>query len=94
MTRKVTCVRKPDRYSTHEHITHIGGYGWEVSRETAISQIENSNYVYYTTDTKTGDVALVHVVYETGKLPYLRTHADGQYNNNLLELAECPLYRA
>jgi hypothetical protein len=31
----------------------------------------------------------VGVVRELGKLPYLRTHADGKCNDNLLALAEC-----
>jgi hypothetical protein len=28
-------------------------------------------------------------VRESGKHPYLRTHADGKYNDNLLAQAEC-----
>ena len=31
------------------------------------------------------------VVRESGKAPYVRTYADGQWNNNLLSLNQCPL---
>jgi hypothetical protein len=35
---EVTCVTKPDRYSAHEHITHIGNIAgqWRITRELAI----------------------------------------------------------
>ena len=92
---QVTCVHKPNRYSAHEHITHIGGNSpqrWLITREEAIRLIENKSYQFYTKDPYTGKVAIVGVVREYGKLPYLRTYADRKYNNNLLELAACPVY--
>jgi hypothetical protein len=38
---EVTCINKPDRLSTHEHITHIGNLAgqWRVTRELAIQKI-------------------------------------------------------
>jgi hypothetical protein len=38
---EVTCVSKPNRFSTHEHITHIGNpaAGWKITRELAIQKI-------------------------------------------------------
>jgi hypothetical protein len=91
---KVTCVTKPDRYSQHEHITHIGSATpkWLLTREEAIRRIDSKSEAYYTVDPASGAKAYVGVVRETGKAPYLRTHADGKWNNNLLSLDECPLY--
>lgn len=91
MSIQITCVTKPNRYSSHEHITHVGGYGWTKTREQVIREIDNRLNSYFTKDPYTGKIAYVGVVREYGKLPYLRTYADGKYNNNLLEMAECPL---
>jgi len=88
---QVTCINKHDRNSSHEHITHIGNIanGWKLSRETAIQRIEANTEGYYTVNQATGKKAMVGVVREPGKAPYLRTHADGYYNDNLLALPEC-----
>jgi len=88
---QVTCINKPHRESTHEHITHIGNIagGWKITRESAIERIESKRESFYTVDSATGKRAYIGVVREPGKAPYLRTHADGKWNNNLLSLAEC-----
>ena len=88
---EVTCVTKPDRNSRHEHITHIGNAagGWRLTRESAIERIESKREAFYTVDRTTGRRAYIGVVREHGKLPYLRTHADGKWNDNLLAQAEC-----
>lgn len=88
---QVTCINKPDRNSKHEHITHIGNIaaGWKLSREEAIRRIEAKTETYYTVDAATGTRAYVGVVREQGKVPYLRTHADGKWNDNLLAQPEC-----
>jgi Protein of unknown function (DUF3892) len=88
---QVTCVTKPDRFSTHEHITHIGNIAdkWKITRESAIERIESKREAFYTVDGSTGRKMYVGVVREIGKLPYLRTHADGKWNDNLLAQAEC-----
>lgn len=89
--KHVTCINKPHHQSAHEHITHIGNLAekWRVARETAVYEIENNINVYYTIDKTTGKVCTVGVVREQGKAPYLRTHADGKYNDNLLAQPEC-----
>ena len=89
--KKVTCINKPHHQSTHEHITHIGNLEdrWRVTKERAIYEIDNSINQYYTLDETTGKACLVAVVREAGKAPYLRTHADGIFNDNLLAQAEC-----
>ena len=86
---RVTCVNKPHRNSPHEHITHIGGPGWRITREEAIKLIDSKTDSYYTL--VGGNRATVAVVREAGKLPYLRTHADGKWSDNLLALDECPV---
>ncbi len=88
---QVTCVTKPNRSSTHEHITHIGNTsaGWRLTREEAIRRIEGNIEAFYTVERASGKRIYVGVVRERGKLPYLRTHADGKWNDNLLALDEC-----
>jgi Protein of unknown function (DUF3892) len=88
---EVTCIRKPNRFSTHEHITHIGNQqqNWMLTRESAIERIESQKEAFYTVDASTGSRVYISVVREAGKVPFLRTHADGKWNNNLLALPEC-----
>jgi hypothetical protein len=88
---EVTCITKPNRESRHEHITHIGNIAgnWRLDRESAIRRIESRAASFYTVDRYTGKRAYVDVVRENGKLPYLRTHADGKWNDNLLAQPEC-----
>ena len=88
---QVTCVSKPNRMSPHEHITHIGNrnQGWKFTREEAISRIEREINSFFTLDASTGKKMYVGVVRQQGKEPYLRTHADGKWNDNLLALSEC-----
>lgn len=92
---QVTCINKKDRMSSHEHITHIGNITnqpadrWRLPREVAIQRIEAKEEAYYTVDRSTGKRMYIGVVRETGKDPYLRTHADGKWNDNLLTQPEC-----
>ena len=88
---EVTCVNKPDRSSPHEHITHIGNTSanWRLTREEAILRIDAKREAFYTVDRTTGNRMYVGVVREAGKVPFLRTHADGKWNDNLLALTEC-----
>lgn len=88
---QVTCITKPNRMSAHEHITHIGYSGrWRITREEAIRRIDSKQDAFYTVDLSTGRRMYIGVVRGDGyKVPYLRTHADGKWNDNLLALAEC-----
>lgn len=90
---QVTCITKPNPQSPHEHITHLGNpaAGWVWSREDVIKSIEAKTNTFYVLDPVSGRRADIGVVHESGKAPYLRTHADGQWNNNLLSLNQCPL---
>lgn len=88
---QVTCINKPNRNSSHEHITHIGNTAgkWKVTREDAIQRIDSKTAAFYTTDVTTGNKVYIGVVREAEKLPYLRTYADRKWNDNLLALDEC-----
>lgn len=88
---QVTCINKPDRMSRHEHITHIGNLAnkWRMTREEAIRRIDAKQDSFYTVDRFSGQKMYIGVVREVGKNPFLRTHADGKWNDNLLALDEC-----
>jgi hypothetical protein len=88
---EVNAINKPHRQSSHEHITHIGNNDrdWRMSREEAIRRIDSEKEAFYTVDKTTGKKVYIGVVREQGKAPFLRTHADGKWNDNLLALPEC-----
>jgi hypothetical protein len=83
---QVTCINKQNRNSSHEGITHLGGIGWKWTRQQVIESIEAKTNTFYTlVNGKRANVGVVNG--PNGK--YLRTHADGQWNDNLLALPEC-----
>jgi hypothetical protein len=87
---QVTCIVKRDPSSRHEGILQIGGTGgggWRLPAGEAIASIKAGTNTFYTfANGRRAEVAVVQG--PTG--PYLRTHADGQYNDNLLALPQCP----
>lgn len=89
---RITCITKPDRFSNHEHITHAGNKNtanWVWTREAIIESIESKTNTFYVLDGR-GHRSEVGVVYPNdGRSPFIRTHADGYYNDNLLSLPEC-----
>ena len=89
---EVTCINKQNRSSSHEHITYIGNISgnWRISREDAIRRITSNSEMFYTIDQTTSRKVYIGVVPGEGaRAPYLRTHADGKWNDNLLSLPEC-----
>lgn len=84
---QVTCINKTPRNDTHEGITHLGGTTWaKRTRSQVIKAIEDEQDTFYTSvNGKTAYVAVVNG--PNGK--YVRTHADGVWNDNLLALDEC-----
>ena len=87
----ITCINKPHHDSPHEHITHIGNSAqkWRYTREEAIKMIDGGKDKFYTTTPSGGKCYVMVVPGEHGKAPYLRTHADGIPNDNLLKQPEC-----
>ena len=85
---QVTCINKQPRQDPHEGITNLGGVNWRWTRQQVIESIEARTNSFYTlVGGRRADIAVVHG--PNGK--YVRTHADGQWNDNLLALSECPL---
>ncbi|MES1201053.1 MAG: DUF3892 domain-containing protein [Pseudomonadota bacterium] len=86
----VDCINKQPRNNTHEGITHLGGPGdgtrWKWPRKDVIESIETQTNTFYTkVDGKRAEVGIVEG--PNGK--YVRTYADGKWNDNLLALNEC-----
>jgi hypothetical protein len=83
---QVKCINKQPRNDPYEGITHLGGDGWYWTRAQVISAIESKTHTFFTL--VNGNRATVGVVDgKNGK--YVRTHADGKWNDNLLALREC-----
>lgn len=83
---QVKCINKQPRNDTHEGITHLGGEGWKWTRQQVVASIEAKTNSFFTL--VKGNRATVGVVNgPSGK--YLRTYADGKWNDNLLALYEC-----
>lgn len=85
---QLTCIIKPRADGSHEHITHAGTSRQVWSREQLIGWITARTDTFYTIGPN-GERADVGVVHESGKSPYLRTHIDGLWNDNLLALPQC-----
>jgi hypothetical protein len=86
----VTCINKPHHLSPHEHITHIGNSAgnWRITTASAINRITNGADSFYTLNAQ-GRRVEIAVARVQGRQPFLRTHADGQWNDNLLAQEEC-----
>jgi len=90
---QVTCITKPHPQSPYEHITHLGNPAtpWKWTREQVIASIDAKTNTFFVRDPNSGKRAEIGVVRESGKLPYVRTYADGIWTDNLLSLNQCPL---
>jgi hypothetical protein len=90
---EVTCIIKPHPQSSHEHITHLGNPkgGWKWTVEQVIASIDADTNTFFVRDPRNGKRAEVGVVRPSGRRAYVRTYADGDWNDNLLSLNQCPL---
>ena len=83
---QVTCINKQPRNDPYEGITHLGGATWHWTRQQVIDSIEAKTNTFYTlVGSNRGNIGVVNG--PNGK--YLRTFADGKWNDNLLALPEC-----
>lgn len=83
---QVTCINKLPRDDTHQGITHLGGASWKWTKQQVIASIEAKTNTFYTQVAgNRGDIGVVNGT--NGK--YVRTYADGKWNDNLLSLPEC-----
>ena len=83
---QVTCINTQPRQNAYEGITHLGGYGWKWTRQQVIDSINQRVNTFYTL--VSGNRGAIGVVNGPNG-PYLRTYADGKWNDNLLSLPEC-----
>ncbi len=91
-TCQIKCINKLDRPNPHERITHVGGYGttrWKVSQQQAIDYIESGEWKFWVKPPGSDSVWVVVAVSRYG-YKYLKTENDGEAQNNLLSLPECP----
>ena len=85
---QVTCTLKSGTGTDHSHITHLGGGMWGPwTRESIIARIVARTDDFYTFDGFRRATVLPWPDPLLG--PYLRTWADGDFNNNLLALPRC-----
>ena len=83
---QVTCINKIPRNNPHEGITHLGGSGWKWTRQQVVDSINAKTNTFYTlVGGRRADIGVVN----GPNGPYVRTYADGVWNDNLLALAEC-----
>ncbi len=64
-----------------------------MTREQVIASIDAGTNTFYVLDPRTKKRSDVGVVRPVGRAAYVRTHADGDWNNNLLSLDQCPLLK-
>lgn len=90
---QVTCITKQHPGNSHEHITRLGNpkANWNWSRDEVIASIDAKTNTFYVLDPQNGKRANVGVVRPAGRQGFVRTHADGDWNDNLLSLDQCAL---
>ena len=93
-SHQIRCIKKSDRYSAHERITHIGGLNpdgarWSLTQEAAIQGIEQGKWSFYV-ERPAGHTVKVVVAISANRNKYLKTESDGEQPNNLLSLPQCP----
>jgi hypothetical protein len=83
---QVTCINKLPRDDPHEGITHLGGVNWWWLRQQVVDSINAKTNTFYTlVNGRRAEVGIVNGPHG----PYVRTYADGVWNDNLLALREC-----
>jgi hypothetical protein len=91
---RVNCITKLHPQGTHEHITHLGNPlsnpPWKWTRDQVIESIDANTNSFHVVDPKNGKIAYVAVRRPVGRPAYVQTFADGDWNDNLLSLSQCP----
>ncbi len=95
MASQITCITKPDRQSTHEAITHVGGrrgngvgISFFITREQCADDIRFRSEDYFV---HVGGYQVSVEAYQlrTSGPWFIRTYPDATKRDNLLSLPEC-----
>ena len=92
---EITCALKTDGTQVHERIRLIGGIDadgkrWKLSQGEAIMAIQDGRASFHV---KAGGKAVLVVVQTSAwGVKYLKTTADSEQPNTLLNLPECPYF--
>jgi hypothetical protein len=92
-TAQITCINKIDRPNPFERITHVGGGvgkdKWRITQQAAIDHIQSREWEFWVKPPN-GDSVWVEVAVSRFGNDYIKTVPDGEGQNNLLSLPECP----
>lgn len=90
---RIECIIKTGRHEAHERIKAIGGgppdLRWKYKQEDAITWTEDGTFAYYVINQEGKEIDVIVARNEHGH-KYLKTEADGEQPDNLLNLPECP----
>jgi Protein of unknown function (DUF3892) len=90
-TVQIKCISRTERMSSHERITHVGGYEssrWKITLNEAIGKIERGEKAF-SVQAHRKTVSVIVAVSPSG-IKYLKAEADGDQPDTLLRLPECP----
>jgi hypothetical protein len=89
----VECIQRTDGQDAHERIKAIGGglpgRSWKHTHADAIVWAEGHVFVYYIINRDGREEKVIVAMSEHGH-KYLKTTADGEQPDSLLNLPECP----
>lgn len=92
-TLQIFCINKSDRLNPHERIVNVGGYAnnapWKISQQRCIEYIKNGDEFEFYVSVNGKSVWVVVATSRYGN-EYIKTADDGDDENNLLSLPECP----
>lgn len=90
---RVECVAKTNHQNAHERIKAIGGgppgLRWKYTQEDAITWTKDGTFVYYVVNQQGKEIEVIVAMSRCGH-KYLKTNADDEQPDNLLNLPECP----
>ncbi len=86
MAKQITCITKPDRYSDHEAITHVGGAGFYITRQECANNIDSGRESYFVS---VGGFTTTVATYSKNGVKFIKTRRDATLKDNLLSLPEC-----